>query len=98
MKETYTRQRMRKLSVWSTASVFLSLTLCSCGTLANKLVVGPGNPYVGIEADETTIKCGSALTVFGVIDFPFSLVADTLFLPLDLAMKKDEKPQFGCHP
>lgn len=57
-----------------------------------------GRPYEGIEADATTMKCGGILTIFGVVDFPLSLVADTLVLPLDLVMEKTKTPQFGCHP
>ena len=89
---------MCKLSVWSTTSVFLSLALCGCGTLASKLEGGMGRPYEGIEADVITVKCGGILTIFGVVDFPLSLVADTLVLPLDLVMEKTKIPQFGCHP
>lgn len=78
--------------------MFLSLTLCGCGTFASKLEGGMGRPYEGIEADATTMKCGGILTIFGVVDFPLSLVADTLVLPLDLVMEKTKTPQFGCHP
>ena len=89
---------MGKLSAWSITAVFLALALCGCGTLVSKLGdEGLGRPYDGIEIAIESIKCGGPFTLFGFIDFPLSLIADTLMLPFDLLTeRKRERYASGC--
>lgn len=88
----------RKFGLW--IAVILGLTLCSgCSTIVSHgLAKGAPPPYAGTYINSHLIKdagseaasdgTGPAIivVVYGVIDFPFSLVADTLCLPYDLAV------------
>ena len=74
--------------------------------------VGVGIPYSGTKKNVEIFSCnltwlqGSEespphaipLSIYSIIDLPFSFIADTLFLPFDL--NYDEKPyekQHNCH-
>ena len=70
--------------------VLLALLLQGCVTVAMKTVDGAngmGHPFAGMRAYAAGIKCVLVYPIaipFLIIDFPFSLAADILFLPVDL--------------
>ena len=82
-------------------AVFMCLALCSgCSTVvSHSLSKGPPPVYAGTWLNSHVIKDagseaasdGAAALVFayGVIDFPFSLVGDTICLPYDLTRQND---------
>lgn len=41
---------------------------------------------IGYSGDATGMGLGACVPVFGIIDLPFSLVADTILLPVTIAM------------
>jgi uncharacterized protein YceK len=73
--------------------------LCGCGTVANNAFFIPfspipmHSPYGGVRRDISWIKEDTdpkdvGLMVFRVVDVPFSAVADTLLLPINLVQDK----------
>lgn len=64
---------------------FLATSLSGCGTLLS-LGLGDCSPYSGVRADAEMMSepgpDGTALAAAGIIDLPFSLVADTVLLPV----------------
>ena len=82
-------------------ALLVCVALCSgCSTVvSHALSKGPPPFYAGTWLDSHMIKDaggeaasdgGAALLLtYGVIDFPFSLVGDTICLPYDLTMRKE---------
>ena len=68
-------------------SYFVALGVCAivvgCGTVGNAIWRGP-LVYGGIRLDAGFVRDASepGRKIFGVVDFPFSLVGDTVFLPI----------------
>ena len=59
-------------------AAFLLPLLAGCGTLANTFEDEPKNKiYIGVRSDFGEWAFGHG----GIIDWPFSLVLDTIFLP-----------------
>ena len=84
-----------KLGLWIAAMLFLALG-SGCSTIvSHSLSKGAPPAYAGTwmnshfikdAASEVSSDLPAAVVItYGVIDFPFSLVADTLCLPYDLA-------------
>jgi len=73
-------------------SVGLLLVCSGCGTIYQHQNDNVG-PYSGVRFDALAmVGSGDAgLAVGGVLDFPFSAVADTLLLPYDLTHKSNER-------
>ncbi|AHG79496.1 hypothetical protein X875_8780 [Mannheimia varigena USDA-ARS-USMARC-1388] len=63
----------------------LATSLSGCGTLLS-FGVGDCSPYSGVRANADLMSepgpDGAALTALGIVDMPFSLVADTVLLPV----------------
>jgi uncharacterized protein YceK len=79
------------------------IALSGCATINSKSVDGIGYPFAGMQDTFTSdnfsclFRHTSIFGVFFLIDIPFSLVADVLLLPWDLAQKKVEpKPSRAC--
>jgi uncharacterized protein YceK len=57
---------------------------------------GLGHPYTGVRCDASWVGgmsrggAGIPLGLAGLVDMPFSLFEDTVFLPIDLIMKSDQ--------
>ena len=88
---------------------FISLSLSGCGSFSNlvKMMMpqrcddSNGYIYGGVLTDCTMISKGFSSTNpakigFGVIDMPFSFLADTLMLPISI--KEDIRRQNVCEP
>ncbi|HGO5814605.1 TPA: YceK/YidQ family lipoprotein [Mannheimia haemolytica] len=73
--------KLTKLAV----ALLLTSSLSGCGTLLS-LGVGDCSPYSGVRANADLMSepgpDGPALTALGIVDMPFSLVADTVLLPV----------------
>jgi uncharacterized protein YceK len=96
MNDERVKRRTMKAGLWIAA--LLCLTLGSgCSTIvSHSLSKGAPPVYAGTWMDSHFIKDASSevssdvpaaiVFTYGLIDFPFSLVADTLCLPYDLAV------------
>ena len=65
--------------------IFASLVLCSgCGSFYGRMYGRPNGVYSGVRADTWLAFQGQPKHPLFIIDYPFSAVADTLLLPVDL--------------
>lgn len=73
--------KLTKLAVFG----LLASSLSGCGTLLS-LGVGDCSPYSGVRANTNLMSepgpDRAALTALGILDMPFSLIADTVLLPI----------------
>jgi uncharacterized protein YceK len=83
----------------------IALLLCSgCGTIIThagsreaEMNVRRNGVYQGVRLDSYFITEQSWIgAIYGVADFPFSLVADTLILPYDLVDSARQKKDLDC--
>lgn len=66
-----------------TLLLIATLTLCGCGSIISRTVPGQGHGnqyYPGVQWDVRD----SAWRWLTILDLPFSLVFDTLLLPVDI--------------
>ena len=83
-------------------------TCGGCATAFTKSIGYSGLPYSGASCDfyltyafaagKSKEEAGRLLTIFPLIDAPLSIVADTIFLPIDIFSKRPERegePAFG---
>jgi uncharacterized protein YceK len=71
----------------------LSAACCGCGTLNNlQGVPTPTKPYGGFVADLDYAMHGPILRPLAAIDAPFSLLGDTLSLPLVYWYQRESEP------
>lgn len=98
------RRTLRRLAALGTLVVALSsgcATIVSKGARnetsgAAHGSTGLGHPYTGVRCDAAYVGgmsragWGIPLGLAGLVDMPFSLFEDTVFLPLDLIMSSDQ--------
>lgn len=66
-----------------------SIISSGCATVATKSHGGWGVPYSGLRCDAMLTPHEADLHYSLVVDYPLTIVADTLVLPVDLIMRKD---------
>jgi uncharacterized protein YceK len=65
--------------------ILVSLGFCSgCGSFYGRMLGHPTSVYSGVRADTSLAFEGTPRHPLFIIDYPFSAIADTLLLPVDL--------------
>jgi uncharacterized protein YceK len=79
------------------AAFLVAALLAGCSALAQKQIDGVGYPFDAISEYPKLVECAKGMGVLGLfyvpyiaIDFPFTLLAEVVLLPFDLAFRKSE--------